>query len=61
MQKVNELYQDANQGENFDFEFTMEKQIQIECAHDSQKWTATIANSSEVMLQNRSFILLTHA
>lgn len=51
---MNEIYQDANQGEQFDFELTRElEQIQVllnDAALKSQKWIAA-TNHSEVMSQ----------
>lgn len=51
MQKVNEIYQGANPGENFDFDLT-EKAEHIHVLNtevDNQEWIVTITKNTEVM------------
>lgn len=51
VQKVNEIYQDANQGEKFDFDLTREEQIEVlNTALNSQEWIVNIINNSNKVM-----------
>ena len=63
VQKVNEIYQHANQGEKFDFDLTKKaKQIQVLNAElNNHEWIVTITRNSEKVMPTISFIIRSFA